>query len=93
MCNESTRGVVLSTLQSPVLYQSTVHDCCKIAHDHGLNLYNILLNTKFTKIETTHHIIPEKEELQICLRFWSVGEQRKRFKALMEDRIIRNDTE
>ena len=75
MCNESTRGVVLSTLQSPVLYQSTVHDCCKIAHDHGL------------------HIIPEKEELQVCLRFWSVGEQRKRFKALMEDRIIRNDIE
>ena len=93
MCNNVTRDVILSTLQSTATHQSTIHDCLEIANANGIDFYEILLNVNHIKVKTTHNNVPVMEELQQCLQFWNMGEQRKHFKALMEDKVIRTVAE
>ena len=93
MCNNITRDVIISTLQSTSTHQSTVHDCYTIAATKGINFYDILLNTNYTKEETVHNIAPILDEIRKCLLFWNVGGQRKQFKTIMEDRVIRSVTQ
>ena len=91
MNNESTRHIILATLQSSSTHQSTIHDCFTLALKHDIDFYNILLNIKTQKIKTVHKIVVDKAEIQNCLRFWHIGERRQRFKTLMENRIVRVD--
>ena len=93
MRNEITRDVILSILQSTAIHQSMIHDCLTIAHVNGIDFYEILLNINDVKVKTVHNNVPILEELQQCLQFWNIGEQRRHFKTLMEDRIIRTITE
>ena len=93
MRNEITRDVILSILQSTAIHQSMIHDCLTIAHVNGIDFYEILLNINDVKVKTIHNNVPILEELQQCLQFWNIGEKRRHFKTLMEDRIIRTITE
>ncbi len=90
MDNHITRNVILCTLRSTSTHQSVIHDCYNLTQKHGVNFYDVLLNNKITKVETMHNVnVPE--EICTCLKFWHVGSQRKRFKDLMEDRVIRSN--
>lgn len=89
MNNPSTQHIILHTLKSTISHQSIIQDCLDIARRNEMNIFDILLNVKRPKIESIHSTIPEevKQEILNCLSFWNVGEQRQRFKALMEDKI------
>ena len=88
MNNHTTRNIILSTLQSTSTHQSTIYDCFELAQKHQISFYDVLMNNNIVKVETTHYVVPEV--IRTYLNFWNIGFQRKRFKDLMEDRVVRN---
>jgi hypothetical protein len=89
MDNPITRGVILSTLTSDANHQSAVIDCHRLSQRYGVNFHDVLLSNNIPKIQTSNNAVVPPEELSICLKFWHIGSQRKRFKDIMEERVIR----
>ena len=92
MANEQTKGVVLSSLQATGPDSSFAKECYKLASHNGINLDDILLNNKYHKIETIHAQVPEKDRIEVCLKFWHIGEQRRVFRNIFEENVIRQTT-
>ena len=94
MNNASTSNVILRTLQSTTpRYNSLVWDCYAITQKNELNFFDLLLNNKKVQVNPCYTQLSEEtaSSLKNCFQFWNVGKQRKVFKDLMEDRVIRND--
>ncbi len=87
MDNSTTKRIILSIMQSTSAHRSIVHDCVELAQKHDINFYKVLLGNNTKKVETIHDIVPE--EVRTCIQFWNIGGQRKLFKDLMEDRVVR----
>ena len=91
MDNSTTRSIILSTMQATSTHRSIVHDSIELAEKYSINFHDVLLGNNVTKVETTHDDVPD--EVRTCLQFWNIGSQRKLFKDLMEDRVIRQNAQ
>ena len=65
MNNNSTRNIILSSLQSTLAHQSTIQDCLHLAQKHEINFYDILLNNDIAKLVTPHNIDDVPEEIRV----------------------------
>ena len=89
MRNKHTSEIVLSILQENLKYPSFVTDIYNITIQLDIDFYELLINKKYPKIYSYYDEIPEENEnnLNECLKFWNIRNQRKRFANIMEERI------
>ena len=92
MDNEMTSDIILGILNSPRKHASLVWDCFNLAEKHQFNFFDAILNVERQEVQPDPDDVPENiDTLRECLQFWHVAEMRKRFKDLMEERIVRPD--
>ena len=91
MNNTTTSSVILKTLQTNKVHESLIWDCYQLAQENSINFYDLLLNVSAKKqhVEPVFPVIPEEAIncMEMSVRFWNVGEQRKKFKNLLEENV------
>ena len=91
MKNKTTKDIILSTLSEPFTQPSFIRESFLLAHDSGINFFDVIMKSAHQKLESSHEPIPTDEEqtLRESLRYWNIGESRRTFRNILEERVPR----
>ena len=91
MRNNATMNIILSILTTNTRYESLVWDCYNLSKENKLSFIDILLDTNEQIIKPIFPPLPDDVSKCIndTIEFWNAKEQRKSFRQMMEESILR----
>ena len=91
MMNSKCSEIILSQLSCGVEHGSLTHENFQLCKKYDTDFFKLLLDDKRINLQKNNQRLPQNvyKTMSNSVKFWSIPEERRRFRDLLEENVVK----